>query len=665
MSVDNVNGPLQLLHPDWVNMDVSELGKSFYNCENQPLSDAVVEIKIKVLRDASLRKDLNMLALYLRLPEGLVSNELRMMIWPQLLSLDDADNLTKRSSLTSLSSPQSTPAPSSMETSIESSEIGHDAAQYPISKLRNIDSAKFLLQQLESVDLPEHRDEGQVKLDIQRLATILSQLSSVLVCGTDVASSCSTYTKLLSQTDMDASKKHLFNLMVRVLRKYPVLNYYQGYHDVASVILVVCYCHETQSVDEELAFRILESLTILHLRDFMVKDVGLSLNHLRLIPKVLEVAEPTMFDILKRTNSMFVLSNGGYYDYNFFPGLSSILTVFSHDLVNVKHTLLLWDFMLGYNSVLTNVYVYVASLIYFKDRILDDLGFKSVDEVDIAKIDIDQVHTSFSPGNLLNDINDTDILVILKIADSLIKDHGLDVDPILAADGVKLDWMEFNRHSTLLTTSRICYKQEDRIKNHSDYNFLFESTAMADWIDMQNEEITKQTRHEVLLQHDLFAIQDVHSQLESEGTLQNLLSSSFASLSSDSSFPILHVLKSSSVILKRVLKLNEQPLHEKDDENRHNNSGAADSWSLIYKVSITIGVLGVLIHFFAARYNTSLLKLISPPYQLMVDELKVLRTGLIREAHVGINIFCAHAVRGSHIGQIGLGNIKSTIFGFS
>lgn len=665
MQVDNVNGSLHLLHPDWVNMDVNELGKSFYNCEDQPLSEAVVNIKIKVLREAFFRKDLHMLASYLRLPEGLVNNELRMMIWPQLLSrLNHAEINTKGSSLTSLSSPQTTPAQSSMETSIESSEIGHDTAQSPISKLKNTDSAKLLLQQLESIDLPKHRDEGQVKLDIQRLATILSQLSSVLVSGIDVASSASAYAKLLSQADIDASKKHLLNLIVRVLRKYPVLNYYQGYHDVASVILVVCYCHETQSVDEELAFRILESLTILHLRDFLVKDVDLSLNHLRLIPKVLELAEPTMFDILKRTNSLFVLSNGECYDYNFFQGLSSILTVFSHDLVNVKHTLLIWDFMLGYNSVLANVYVYVASLIHFKDRILYDMGFKSVDEVDLDKIDVDQVHTSFSPGNLLNDINDADIVVILKTADSLIKKYELNLDSIQASDGVKLEWMEFNRHSTLLTTSRILHERDDRIRNSGAYNFLFEATAMADWMNMQDEEILEQKRHEVLLQHGLFASQDANSQLESESTLRNLLSSSVTSLSSASSLSILNMLSNSSII-KRVLNLDKQPLHESDGEKHHKYRRAANSWSIIYKVSLTIGLLGVLIHFLAARYNTSLLKLFSPPYQLMADELKVLRTGLLREAHDGISIFCAHAVRGSHIGQIGLGNIKSTIFGFS
>ena len=757
-------------------MDIEKLGKSFYNSDEQPLSEPIRNLKAKTLNEAIARKNYDMLVSYLKSTEGLINNELRLKVWPILLGLQDSEGAeTSRetgnspavggaasssfrtaeldSILNSSSSNHTNSPASSLSTSIDSitdSATFVPKKKHSSSKLsKNLKSTSFYLNDLNTIDLPPHKDEEQVKLDIQRSFTVLSHLQSQLgvISGNESsygASSSegdcnSTYTTILSKSDIESLKKKLLNLIIKILRKYPALNYYQGYHDIASIVLIICYEKETQIINEELAFSILEKLTIFHLRDFMIQDINLSVNHLRLIPKILQVAELDLFELLKQTNGSYLMSDGEIFDYKFYQGLSSILTMFSHDLINLKQILTIWDFMLSYDSIVVNIYVYTSSLIYFKDDIFKKLGLPLDDEYqDYSNVDRDIVHTVLSPGSLFKDISDIDLIKILNKAESLIEKFPLELNQntklstianrevnneseetmseIVEENNKEVDhskvdvtneeeavekvvdnpleneWFGFNSHSVLVTTSLPCFNLTDRKKKDNKYSCLFNNSKLSEWIQLQDEEITKQSNHEFEQQQKLFEKQNQQandssasasaSDFNSSGSI--LLSSSLSSLTSATSNSAMSALSTSSLILKKILRVgntidDESEIDSKSakkGKNKGLNNRSSFHISNIYKISVTIGFIGFMIHFLLIRSNTrlseySIVKYVSPAFHNVRDELSTISSGLVKEVSAGIsNVYNlvseSDAIsNGARMGQVGLGNIRGMIFGFN
>lgn len=72
----------------------------------------------------------------------------------------------------------------------------------------------------------------------------------------------------------------------RVMLVQPSLHYYQGYHDVAITFLLV--------VGEELAFRIMESLSVSHLRQFMAPTMEETMALLELLYPLVQRQEPAL-----------------------------------------------------------------------------------------------------------------------------------------------------------------------------------------------------------------------------------------------------------------------------------------------------------------------------------------------------------------------------------
>ena len=72
----------------------------------------------------------------------------------------------------------------------------------------------------------------------------------------------------------------------------------------------------------------LENLAIYHLRDYLISDINLSINHLRLIPTILEIVDNQLFQLIKQTSNSSIQSQGLNYDYKFYQALSSILTIY-------------------------------------------------------------------------------------------------------------------------------------------------------------------------------------------------------------------------------------------------------------------------------------------------------------------------------------------------
>ena len=145
------------LHPDWVLMDVDRLGKSFYYNDGNPLSESLKQLKHKTLNEAIKNNNIDFLKEHLRSSEGLMDNELRCKIWPLFLEIPSID---------------------------ENSDLVLQQ------------SASCFLDDLNVNDLPPHRDEEQIKLDIKRSFTIVSHLRSTTVDH-------SSFTGIYSCSDID------------------------------------------------------------------------------------------------------------------------------------------------------------------------------------------------------------------------------------------------------------------------------------------------------------------------------------------------------------------------------------------------------------------------------------------------------------------------------
>ncbi|KAI5969000.1 GYP8 [Candida margitis] len=547
-------------------------------------------------------------------------------------------------------------------------------------------SPESLLENLNSIDLPPHKDEDQVKLDIQRSFTILNHIQSVVhntsipamassssssvTSSTEISEQLekgSSFATILSTSDINSLKKILSNLIIKVLRKYPSLNYYQGYHDIASIILLVCYKANhneliEEDINQDLAFKLLEKLTVLHLRDFMVTDINLSVDHLRLIPAIIESVDKQLFQLIKQTSSSYQTLNG-HFDYKFFQPLSSILTFYSHDLASLSHILHIWDMVLNNNTVLINIYIYASSIITLKPKIWDALKLDPEQE-DFTLIDYDLVHTHLSPTRLFDELTDSNLTRILNKAKEIYEAYPM--EKLANHDQTWHKWFnEYNQHSVLMTTSSATSNQ-----NGAKYSLLFSSeNDLAELIRTQDDEISKQVLDELQQQ------QQILKQQEEEELLHNSLSSSYedesdiesSNLNSLSSSLTLNTSQSihkftSSRLFKSIFTSSEEDSTNDDDREKSTKrrSWTWVKWSNVYKVSITVGIIGVFIHLIITR-NYDYKQILSG--QVIINEVK--------ENLANVGSFIGRMFTGTtttipprNVFQVGTGTLQNTIYGF-
>ncbi|RCK64777.1 GTPase-activating protein GYP8 [Candida viswanathii] len=674
-------------------MDIDYLGKSLYlDTDDLPLNDHIKSLKVKeiyntITKEEDKQEVLELLSDLSRSTDGLINNELRCKIWPILLGIDYtiAENGTNGKDGTTTTT-----------TTLDRSVLSTPLSGANLMKI----SPDLFLDDLKYVDLPPHKDEDQVKLDIQRSFTILNHIQSILYLGP------SSYATILTPNDIENLKTKLSHLIIKLLRKYPSLNYYQGFHDIASIILLVCYipndklddfnsngdvdeANDDYKINEELAFKMLEYLAIFHLRDYMLTDIYLTIDHLKLIPAVLEVVDEQLFELIRQTSNSFILSEGLHYDYKFDQGLSSILTIYSHDLTNINQILTLWDFSLSYNSVLINMYVYAASLITFKERIWEKLNLEE-DECEFNHVGQDLVHTVVSPTSLFEDLTDSDLVKILNKAKELLDEH-----PIESLSNNETTWKkwfkEYNEHSVLCNSSSLTIPKNTKFTKYA--KFLCQE-ELSDLMLKQDDEISKQAIDDATHQDKLYdqlkqqqaeeeADSLSHSILsmpydESESS-DNLLASSLTLATSITSSS-LHKIKS-SLLFKKLFHTESTQLGDaSDDENKKVVIRNKD-WLLLtntlYKISITIGFLGIMIHFILVKYENlhyhNFLNSVSSTFRQIVEQEPIYTLSSIGGIVAGDVEDClsnvVHYVRNTQftsgiLGHVGIGNVRNTIYGF-
>ncbi len=153
--------------------------------------------------------------------------------------------------------------------------------------------------------LPRHKDEDQVQLDVNRAFIY--------------------YPNNQSPSQLAEQKAFLSALIISLLRTHPYLCYFQGYHDIAQVLLLL--------LPAPLQLPCLTRLSLFHIRDFMLPSLSPAITQLRLIPSILRAADPALWRHLSATEPFFALSG--------------TLTMYAHDITTLGEITRLFDVLLA------------------------------------------------------------------------------------------------------------------------------------------------------------------------------------------------------------------------------------------------------------------------------------------------------------------------------
>ncbi|PGH29491.1 hypothetical protein GX50_07755 [[Emmonsia] crescens] len=178
----------------------------------------------------------------------------------------------------------------------------------------------------EWASLPVHGDEEQVKLDVNRAFV--------------------HYPNCQTEKELNGKKKQLSELITKILRKYPMLCYFQGYHDVAQVLLLV--------LGAEQASRAFERISLFRIRDYMLPTLAPALKHLQLIPAIIDSSDPKLCRHLSGTKPFFALA--------------ATLTLYAHDIQEYADISRLYDFILSHEPVVS-IYLFAAIILSRKKEL--------------------------------------------------------------------------------------------------------------------------------------------------------------------------------------------------------------------------------------------------------------------------------------------------------
>ncbi|KAI0152178.1 hypothetical protein F4776DRAFT_15425 [Hypoxylon sp. NC0597] len=176
--------------------------------------------------------------------------------------------------------------------------------------------------------LARHKDEDQVKLDVDR--------SFVYYPSND------------TPAQLDAKKAALSDLITEVLRRQPYLSYFQGYHDICQVFLLV--------LPPTARAAAVSRLSALRIRDFMLPSLKPALAHLRLIPDILWAVDPALCAHISRTEPYFALSD--------------TITMFAHNVQQYSDIARLFDALLAREQVFS-LYVFAQIVLHRRDELFE------------------------------------------------------------------------------------------------------------------------------------------------------------------------------------------------------------------------------------------------------------------------------------------------------
>ncbi len=131
-----------------------------------------------------------------------------------------------------------------------------------------------------------------------------------------------------SDAEEARQKQALSALIVEILRRYPFLCYFQGFHDICQVFLLV--------LPPALRTPAVARLAVLRIRDFMLPTIDAAVQQLLLLPDILRLADPPLWNHLRLAQ----------HPRPFFA-LSGTLTMYAHDVQSLGAIARLFDVLLA------------------------------------------------------------------------------------------------------------------------------------------------------------------------------------------------------------------------------------------------------------------------------------------------------------------------------
>lgn len=143
-------------------------------------------------------------------------------------------------------------------------------------------------------------------------------------------------------------KEELSDLITEVLRRQPYLCYFQGYHDICQVFLLVLEPRDRAAA--------VARLSTLRIRDFMLPTLAPALAQLRLIPNIIYAVDPKLCDHLSQTKPFFALSG--------------TLTMYAHDIQEYGDIARLFDVLLAREAIFS-VYMFAQIVLNRSEELFD------------------------------------------------------------------------------------------------------------------------------------------------------------------------------------------------------------------------------------------------------------------------------------------------------
>ncbi|KAJ5678283.1 uncharacterized protein N7477_003916 [Penicillium maclennaniae] len=172
-----------------------------------------------------------------------------------------------------------------------------------------------------------HVDEDQVQLDVDRSFV---------------------YYPNVPAEELSEKKKQLSALITQILRNHPMLCYFQGYHDIVQVLLLVLGKHR--------ALPAMTQLSLFRIRDYMLPSLSPAVKHLQLIPAIIETVDPVLRRHLSTIQPFFALA--------------ATLTLYAHDIQEYSDIARLFDYLLAREPVVA-IYLFAAIILSRKEELLD------------------------------------------------------------------------------------------------------------------------------------------------------------------------------------------------------------------------------------------------------------------------------------------------------
>lgn len=199
--------------------------------------------------------------------------------------------------------------------------------------------------------MPRHKDEEQVQRDVDRAFvhypnSMSKHLLQPPALGKWQNQANSTSDE--SEKTTQARKRALFDLIVRTLRSHPMLCYFQGFHDIAQVVMLV--------LGPDDAYLSIEAISLLRIRDYMLPSLAPALKHLRLLPAILQSADRELAGHVSLPHVHYALP--------------AALTLYAHDIEQYSDIARLFDFILAHEPVMS-IYLFAAIIMSRRETLLE------------------------------------------------------------------------------------------------------------------------------------------------------------------------------------------------------------------------------------------------------------------------------------------------------